>query len=49
MSSEWANVVSLDSIQHEQSYLEVGLGVYLNTDWYEIGKNSVSPYQTQSV
>ena len=44
MSSEWVNVDSLDSIQHEQSYFEVGLGVQLNTDWYE---NSVSPYQTQ--
>ena len=26
MNSEWANLVSLDSIQHEQSYFEVGLG-----------------------
>ena len=36
MSSEWVYYVdSLDSIQHEQSYFEVGLGVQLNTDWYE--------------
>ena len=33
MNSEWANLVSLDSIQHEQSYFEVGLGVRLSLDW----------------
>ena len=33
MNSEWANLVSLDSIQHEQSYFEVGLGVQLSLDW----------------
>ena len=33
MNSEWENVVSLDSIQHEESYFEVGLGVQLSLDW----------------
>ena len=42
MSSERANLVSLDSIQDEQSYFEVGLGAYpfqfglgylLSLDW----------------
>ena len=37
-TSEWASVVSLDSIQHEQSYFEVGLGVQLSLDWNGIGK-----------
>ena len=39
-TSEWASVVSLDSIQHEQSYFEVGLGVQLSLDWNGIGKVS---------
>ena len=43
MSSEWANLVSLDSIQHEQSYLEVGLGVQLSLDWNGAGRTNVSP------
>ena len=46
MSSEWASVVSLDSIQHEQSYFEVGLGVQLSLDWNGIGRTKVSPYRT---
>ena len=46
MSSEWANLVSLDSIQHEQSYFEVGLGVQLNLDWNGTGRTNVSPYRT---
>ena len=33
MSSEWANLVSLGSIQREQSYFEDGLGVQLSLDW----------------
>ena len=46
MSSEWANLVSLDSIQHEQSYFEVGLGVQLSLDWNGTGRTHVSPYRT---
>ena len=46
MNSEWANLVSLDSIQHEQSYFEVGLGVQLSLDWNGIGRTNVSPYRT---
>ena len=46
MNSEWASVVSLDSIQHEQSYFEVGLGVQLSLDWNGIGRTKVSPYRT---
>ena len=38
MNSEWASVVSLDSIQHEQSYFEIGLGVQLSLDWNGIGR-----------
>ena len=30
MNSEWASVVLLDSIPHEQFYFEVGLGVQLS-------------------
>ena len=33
MNSEWENIASLDSIQHEQSYFEVGLGIQLSLDW----------------
>ena len=40
MSLEWANLVSLDSIQHEQSYFEVGLGVQLSLDWNGTEKHS---------
>ena len=46
MSSEWANLVSLDFIQHEQSYFEVGLGVQLSLDWNGTGRTNVSPYRT---
>ena len=46
MNSEWANLVSLDSIQHEESYFEVGLGVQLSLDWNGIGRTNVSPYRT---
>ena len=45
MNSEWANLVS-DSIQHEQSYFEVGLGVQLSLDWNGIGRSNVSPNRT---
>ena len=41
MNSEWASVVLLDSIQHEQSSFEVGLGVQLSLDWNGIGKGKV--------
>ena len=43
MSSEWANLVPLDSIQHEQSYFEVGL---VNLNWNGTEKTNVSPYCT---
>ena len=46
MNSEWANLVSSDSIQHEQSYFEVGLGVQLSLDWNGIGRTNVSPNRT---
>ena len=49
MSSEWANLVSLDSTQHEQSYFEVRLGVQLSLDWNGTGRTSVSPYRTLAV
>ena len=42
MNSQGANLVSLDSIQHEQSYFEVGLGVQLSLDWNGIGKTNAS-------
>ena len=42
MNSEGENVVSLDSIQHEQSYFEVGLDVQLSLDWNGIGKTNTA-------
>ena len=41
MNQEGTNLVSLDSIQHEQSYFEVGLGVQLSLDWNGIGRTNV--------
>ena len=42
---KWANLVSLDSIQHEQSEFKLGWRVQWKWGWNGMGINNLSPYR----